>query len=652
MAIMQRLLRSLFALSLVASMAAHANEIIVIQGTTSMPNEAERNYARRTSELLSRWLQEVGIDHDVVVEEDLGPRSLRGCKLAILGYNPQPTPRTLRQLRQLRRINAKLIVCYGGHPQLAALMGVELGAYRQATRPGQWSGFRFQGDAVPHLPDRVAQSSGNIRLVSPMQGRSRVIATWEDRAGRSTGDPAWLMSDAGFWMTHVLRDDGDSAGKQQMLLAMIASAAPSVWRDTAKDSLAKVGVIGRFRGLHMFVEQVDRLARIRGLEKDVSQNLAKAQALYARAQHLQRMGQHAAVVDRCREINHLLIQAYGDVQSPVHPEVRAVWEHTGAGLYPGDWSKTVHVLASHGFTDLIVNVLWPGFAHYDSRLVPASDLADQQGDQLAACLAAAKRAGVRVHAWKVCWNLDRAAPDFIAKMRRDGRLQMTDTGEVVDWLCPSDPRNLKFEKDAVRELVGRYDVDGIHLDYIRMRDWHTCYCGGCRKRFETWSRTELAQWPGDVKKGKLRVRFLQWRAAIITRYVEDVSVFARKRRPDIKISAAVFGKYPQCVGSVGQDWALWLKKGYVDFVCPMNYTAELRRYAGYLDAQLKLPNTSGRIYPGIGVNARESRLSAVDVIDQIRLTRRTKAGGFTLFDLDGRLETEILPILKRGVTRE
>ena len=38
------------------------------------------------------------------------------------------------------------------------------------------------------------------------------------------------------------------------------------------------------------------------------------------------------------------------------------------------------------------------------------------------------------------------------------------------------------------------------------------------------------------------------------------------------ISAAVFKNFPRCRDEVGQDWRLWIDRGYLDFVCPMDYT--------------------------------------------------------------------------------
>jgi uncharacterized lipoprotein YddW (UPF0748 family) len=146
--------------------------------------------------------------------------------------------------------------------------------------------------------------------------------------------------------------------------------------------------------------------------------------------------------------------------------------------------------------------------------------------------------------------------------------------------------------------------------------------------------------------------YRRWRCAQISRLVRDTAAIVRRARPGARVSAAVYGKYPSCVDSVGQDWALWLREGWVDFVCPMNYTSDLALFRGYLVSQLALPGARHKILPGIGVTADESRLDAAQVIDQIRVLREAGAPGFVLFDLNRTLERETLPVLRLGVSSQ
>jgi uncharacterized lipoprotein YddW (UPF0748 family) len=244
--------------------------------------------------------------------------------------------------------------------------------------------------------------------------------------------------------------------------------------------------------------------------------------------------------------------------------------------------------------------------------------------------------------------VDGAPADLLAELKRQGRLQVTDGGATINWLCPSREENLRWEKDAVREIVRGYPVDGIHLDYVRYQNSHACYCAECRRRFEDHLERRLRPWPAAVLKGPLRSEFLRWRCTRITRLVRDVAALARAADGRLRVSAAVYGKYPSCVDGVGQDWVTWLQEGCLDFICPMNYTADLERFTQLTRSQIGLAGSGAKVLPGIGVTATESQLDPAAVIDQIAALRREGAAGFVLFSLNPTLERETLPVLRLG----
>lgn len=646
-----RAIACLLALASAAAPAAAGERVVLVRGTCSAPNAAERGYAAAVARYLDRWLTEIGVPHDVADDEDLQRGAPAGARALILGYNPFPDSRMLAALRRFADGGGSLIVCFGGDPKLAALLGVQLGAYRTAGRDDGWSAMRFVDGAPPHVPERVLQRSRNVRLAAPAPGSAtRVIARWEDRGGRLLPDPAWLQSERGFWMTHVLLDDGDAWGKKQLLLALLGACDPSVWKPALAISLRHAETLGTYDS---FADAADRLARLARAANAAGalQDLAEAHRVHGRILSLGAAGREAEALPLCRELETLLVRAYAAAQAPRAGEFRGVWEHSGLGLYPGDWDRTCRRLAELGIRDLFVNVLSPVRAHYAGSVVPASPQSATYGDQMEQCLAAAHRAGLRVHAWKVCWKVEGATAEELAQLRREGRLQLSDGRETLPWLCPSNPENVRREKDAVRHLLKTYAVDGLHLDYIRFPSSHACFCDACRRAFEAQAGQAASSWPPPAKSRE-RQAFLRWRREPITRFVRDVRAMARQAAPRAQVSAAVYGTYLSCVESIGQDWPGWLKSGDMDFVCPMDYTTNLTQFARWVELQMMLPDAERKIIPGIGVTATESTLGPVQVIDQIREVRRAGAPGFVLFDLNSTLEHETLPALRLGITRE
>jgi uncharacterized lipoprotein YddW (UPF0748 family) len=223
-------------------------------------------------------------------------------------------------------------------------------------------------------------------------------------------------------------------------------------------------------------------------------------------------------------------------------------------------------------------------------------------------------------------------------------------GEVTDWLNPADPQNFQLEVDSMLEVVRKYDVDGIHFDYIRYPNNNLDYSDFSRRKFETDMGLKVTNWPGDCHTGALHDQYRDWRAAQITRLVETVSREARKIRPGVKISAAVFGDYPSCRDSVGQEWPLWAQRGYVDFLCPMDYTDDDERFTKWIQSQKKLVGDVP-LYPGIGATASRSTLTADRVVGQIQIARSLGAEGFTVFNLSEQTAKAILPGVRASAGR-
>jgi uncharacterized lipoprotein YddW (UPF0748 family) len=339
-----------------------------------------------------------------------------------------------------------------------------------------------------------------------------------------------------------------------------------------------------------------------------------------------------------------VLSAYAAAQQPAADRLRGVWDRHGLGLYPGNWDRTCATLAACGINAVFVNVMTAGSAHYASKVLQPSDAFTTFGDQLKAASESARRHGLEFHAWVICWSLQGATRDTVHRLAKQDRLQTSDRAAVPDWLCPTHPENVAHEKDAIRELVRTAPLTGVHLDYIRFHDSRSCTCSGCRSRFEAAIGRKVSNWPSDLFVAPLQEEFRSWRMENISRLVQDVSAIVRTAQSNAVVSAAVYGHYPSATASVGQDWRKWVEKRWLDFICPMDYTDDTARFEDYVREQVRLAG-AGRVFPGIGVTAAESRLDAAQVIDQIVSARRLGARGFVLFDLNKVVLDDVLPYL-------
>ena len=155
-------------------------------------------------------------------------------------------------------------------------------------------------------------------------------------------------------------------------------------------------------------------------------------------------------------------------------------------------------------------------------------------------------------------------------------------------------------------------------------------------------------WPRECFSGDRKEEYNEWRCRQITTLVAAVSREARKIRPGLKISAAVFGSYPACRQSVAQDWPEWVKAGWLDFICPMDYTASNAEFVSLVRGQMKLVGRRMPLYPGIGATATNVPMAADQVVEQIERARSLGAAGFTIFNFDASTTKSIVP----GVGRD
>ncbi|MBN2360031.1 MAG: family 10 glycosylhydrolase [Deltaproteobacteria bacterium] len=608
---------------------------------------ADASTAENTTELLSGWLARFNVPLGVITDTDVEAGLLAGSKMAILPYNDTLSDAALTALESHVAAGGKLMVYYELEARVAALLGIQ----RTGWTAGDFASYSFQDSAIQYLPSPVRQDSWNITIAAPAAGlNARTIATWQDSAGNSTGHPAWLASDNGLFMSHImLGDDADT--KQAMLLILVGHYVPEIWSSAAA---ALIDDIGRIADYISYVEAVaDIRARAASGARGprVEAELAQAETLRNSAIDLVSSGDHAQAVLIAGDAKRHLQQAYYLCQSPVWPEFRAVWQHSGTGPYPGDWPAAIDALADNNFNAVFPNMLWGGLAHYNSSLLPHSTTYNTYGDQIAACIGAAHARGVEVHVWKVNWNLGNAPQPFVDSMRAAGRTQVDRYGQPVDWLCPSHPDNFALERDSMLEVVANYDVDGIHFDYIRYPDSDACYCDGCRARFEQQTGNPVAAWPDDVVDGgPLETEFLAWRRQQITDLVDAVYRGVQAIKPQVKVSAAVFSSYGYCRDGVGQDWVNWIDQGIVDFLCPMDYTNDFDRFESLVTEQLGYSAGRVPIFPGIGASSSSSAFGPDGVIAQIQITRNLGSGGFIIFNYDRELAEDDLPALGLGAT--
>lgn len=243
-------------------------------------------------------------------------------------------------------------------------------------------------------------------------------------------------------------------------------------------------------------------------------------------------------------------------------------------------------------------------------------------DVLAFAIEEAHRRGMELHAYLVAFPICSVAQarqlgsQALPVRRPDLCVRAGDK-----WLMdPGVPATADYLADLCREIVERYDVDGIHLDYIRYPE-HSIPFNDDRT---------YARYGGGQPRGA-------WRRANVSRVVQRISRSVRAVRPWLRLSCAPVGKHAdlprQSAGgwnardAVAQDAQRWLREGWMDVLFPMMYFDGTQFYPFAFDWQQQ---AAGRhIVPGLAayfLSPLEGKWILPQIVRQMNVLRQAGMG--------------------------
>lgn len=328
---------------------------------------------------------------------------------------------------------------------------------------------------------------------------------------------------------------------------------------------------------------------------------------------------------------HLAVASYGQSFYAVNPnpkyEVRAVWLTTIGGIdWPHSYAQSersaekqkeelraiLDRLQKANINTILLQTRIRATTIYPSQYEPWDGcLSGFPGkspgyDALQFAIDECHKRGMEVHAWVVtipvgkwnsygCRQLRKRFPRLIKRIDQDGYMdpEATQTGCYLAEMC--------------REIVQRYDVDGIHLDYIRYP--------------ETW---------------KFRISKDQARGNI-TRIVEKIHQAVKKEKPWVKMSCSPIGKFDDlsrywshgwnAYTKVAQDAQAWLKEGLMDELFPMMYFRGDQFFPFAIDWK---EHSYGKIIaPGLGIyflDPKEGKWNISDITSELYHLRNIGEG--------------------------
>lgn len=257
-------------------------------------------------------------------------------------------------------------------------------------------------------------------------------------------------------------------------------------------------------------------------------------------------------------------------------------------------------------------------------------------DPLQECIEEAKAQSLKVHAWfeygfSSSYSANggpivAAKPTWAAK-DQSGNLLVKNG---FDWLNGIHPEVQQFLIDLFKEVVTKYDVDGVQGD-DRLPAMPST--GGYDSYTTSLYQTEN---PGVTPPlNPAETNWVNWRVNKLNQFVKRLRTEIRKIKPAIQLSMSP-SPFPWSKDEYLQDWPTWVDSGWVDAVIPQCYRYDISAFNSVL-LQQKSYHRSTTIPLYAGVLLRSGTYTATDAFlsQMIQSNRNNGIKGEAFFFYEG-----------------
>ncbi len=335
--------------------------------------------------------------------------------------------------------------------------------------------------------------------------------------------------------------------------------------------------------------------------------------------------------------------------SAVSAEVRAVWAPVWDIDTPEKIDELVKDSYRSNFNQIIAEVRYRGDAMYIPNRTnddfpnpePICYLIEKSGfDPLQYLIEQAQKHNIEVHAWFTVYvvtpheetnmrpgNVYYEHPEWITVNNHGRKMRMTEhEGAFLD---PGIPEVQDYLTNVILDVAMNYQIDGIHLDYIRYPEFKLGYNPLAMQQYELETKvtTETA--------------WLYWRQRQVSRLVSRVYAEVKSIDPRIAVTASVKPDIRSARSEHGQNWMEWIENQTIDYVYLMAYTPSDSDLEQQLD-NLAVYDQNDRIVCGLRAWIDRGSYSVKRICSKIKSVRDRHFAGVGLFYYTGMKENGYL----------
>lgn len=372
-------------------------------------------------------------------------------------------------------------------------------------------------------------------------------------------------------------------------------------------------------------------------------------------------------------------QILSEIKLPEVPrEFRAAWVATVANInWPSrnnlssDQQKDeaialLDMLQENNFNAVVFQVRPAADAFYPSPYEPWSFfLTGETGkapspyyDPLEFWVAEAHKRGMQLHVWlnpyRAHYTTGKINSESMVRRSPDNIVRLSNG---TWWFDPANQKTQDHVSLVVKDLVSRYDLDGVHFDdyFYPYRE----YNGGA-------DFPDYKSWSAYLSAGGTLSR-ADWRRDNVNRFIERIYTEIKAAKPAVQFGISPFGiwkpGYPQGIIGSSQydelyaDAKLWLNKGWVDYFAPQLYwPIDSNQSFTSLLQWWKDENTHGRhLWPGLNTVGIRNVDKPTEIVSQIAEIRRIvpQSSGAIHYSVAGLTDNAfMLNALRQGPYRE
>ena len=298
--------------------------------------------------------------------------------------------------------------------------------------------------------------------------------------------------------------------------------------------------------------------------------------------------------------------------------------------------RTVEECQRAGLTSIVPYVnTTSGAACYPSAIL--TEHRWDMWDPVAVFVRAAREHRLKVHlcvSVLVCGHND---PAGILLKQPEWALRGEDGG-LIGSISPGHPDARDWIVRWLKEVVERYEPDGLLLDYLRFPSPVS--------QLEHESATRFAEWSADRGVDEPQDVIQEFRELLLTELMEMISEELREIRPDLHIAIYSWGFHVTSNHRVAQNWPLWAKSGWIDEVNVSGYwypesfpnrwgKTHLEAFrTSITEAQrlLQEADSDARLTFALGVKTSHGQVkTVVDIASYLNLATELGADGVTMF---------------------